>query len=415
MRDADVIVIGAGLTGLRAALDLVRAGLSILVVEGEDSVGGRMRTTPHDGFLLDHGFQVILGGYSELATVPLFETLKMGAFDSGARIRQNGSFFDFFDVRRHPAQAAVMLKAPFFSLGDMWRLFKYAELFLQPHPKPTGEPTSESLRRYGFSERFISGFLRPFLSAVLLDPTLSIDSSAARFYLKSFSRGAALLPQQGVQALPNLLAQQVGVSHILLRSRVDAVRPREIVLQSGETLTCQRVLCCTDAYAAAQMGGPVQTMPHRDSRTIYFAADRPPFRERLIALNAEQRGVLCSVSVSSNVQPSYAPSGKSLVAATIVGEGASIDEGEARARALQELREWFGEEALSWRHLQTFTIPRSVPARPRMELGVQEHNGILFAGDYLTYGAQNGALRAGREAARLVAAEFETISPERAA
>lgn len=415
MRDADVIVVGAGLTGLRAALDLVRAGLGVLVVEGEDAVGGRMRTTPHDGFLLDHGFQVILGGYPELARVPLFETLKMGAFDSGARVRLGGAFCDFFDLRRHPSRASSLFRSPLFSVGDMWRLFRFAELYSAEGPTATGESTLESIRRFGFSERFAGAFLRPFLAAILLDPSLSADASAARFYLKSFSRGAALLPQHGVQALPNLLAQQVGISHILLRSRVEAVRPGEVVLRSGESLTCRRVLVCADAYAAAQIGGPAQTMPMRDSRTIYFAADRAPFAERLITLNGEQRGLLSSVAISSNVQPSYAPAGKSLIAATLIGQGASLEEGEAREAAGRELIEWFGEEARSWRHLHTFSIPRSVPARPRMGMGVQEHNGILYAGDYLSYGAQNGALQAGRAAARAITAELDTISPVRAA
>jgi hypothetical protein len=30
------------------------------------------------------------------------------------------------------------------------------------------------------------------------------------------------------------------------------------------------------------------------------------------------------------------------------------------------------------------------------------HNRVVYAGDYLSYGSQNGALRAGREAATLV-------------
>lgn len=37
----DVIVIGAGLAGLRAALDLKKAGKAVLVLEARDRVGGR--------------------------------------------------------------------------------------------------------------------------------------------------------------------------------------------------------------------------------------------------------------------------------------------------------------------------------------------------------------------------------------
>lgn len=43
-RDADVIVIGAGLSGLMAARMMAGAGMDVLVVEASDRIGGRLRT-----------------------------------------------------------------------------------------------------------------------------------------------------------------------------------------------------------------------------------------------------------------------------------------------------------------------------------------------------------------------------------
>jgi monoamine oxidase len=42
--DPDVIVVGAGIAGLSAALALTRAGLSVVILEARDRVGGRIFT-----------------------------------------------------------------------------------------------------------------------------------------------------------------------------------------------------------------------------------------------------------------------------------------------------------------------------------------------------------------------------------
>ena len=55
-RDADVVVVGAGLAGLSAARSLVEEGLDVVVLEARERVGGRIE----NGFL--EGEPVELGG-----------------------------------------------------------------------------------------------------------------------------------------------------------------------------------------------------------------------------------------------------------------------------------------------------------------------------------------------------------------
>jgi len=51
----DVVVVGGGPSGLAAAHRLSRAGVAVRVLEAADRVGGKMRTSRRDGFVVDQG------------------------------------------------------------------------------------------------------------------------------------------------------------------------------------------------------------------------------------------------------------------------------------------------------------------------------------------------------------------------
>ena len=55
----DVVIIGAGVSGLACALELQKRGLRPLVIDASDAVGGRIRTDNRDGFLGSSGGSVL--------------------------------------------------------------------------------------------------------------------------------------------------------------------------------------------------------------------------------------------------------------------------------------------------------------------------------------------------------------------
>jgi monoamine oxidase len=89
---ADVIIIGAGLAGLNAALNLEAEGYKVLVLEGEDYVGGRVKTLDLPNGKINLGGQTIGPYYARVRdiafrlSVPLVappSRIKMGNFING--------------------------------------------------------------------------------------------------------------------------------------------------------------------------------------------------------------------------------------------------------------------------------------------------------------------------------------------
>ena len=96
------VVIGAGLSGLSAALTLQEAGADVTVLDASDRVGGRVGSDLIDGFILDRGFQLVNLNYSEIKRWGIGEELDFKLAPRSVRVSYDQSNVSLGDPRNLP-------------------------------------------------------------------------------------------------------------------------------------------------------------------------------------------------------------------------------------------------------------------------------------------------------------------------
>ncbi|MCC6509450.1 MAG: FAD-dependent oxidoreductase [Pirellulaceae bacterium] len=408
----DVIIIGAGLAGLCCARQLQTHGISFVILEAADAVGGRVRTDVVDGFRLDRGFQVLLSSYPELRRWLNLDELQLQAFVSGARVRYGGRFYELADPWRRPWMAVTSLFTHIGSVLDKLRVAKlrsqslagsYADRMRDPE-----RTTLEHLEQLKFSSQMIDRFLRPFLGGIFLDADLNTSSRMLNFVFRMFSIGRACLPAQGMQAIPEQLASVIPKQRLRLNESVVAISPGAVTLGSGQQVTAPRIVLAVDGPSAQRLLPASQANTRgRSVRCFYYSASHPPFREPILVLNGDGQGPINNLCVPTNVSSDYAPFGASLISVTVLDtcSGASIEVTEQQVR--NQLKDWYGAQAETWRHLRTYSIAyalpdQTCPALDQPQRPVRCGEGIYVCGDHRDNASIEGAMVSGRRAAEAI-------------
>jgi phytoene dehydrogenase-like protein len=412
MGETDVVVVGAGLAGLNCALELVRQGRSVCVLEADETVGGRIRTELHQGYRLDRGFQVLQTAYPELRNALDLPALELRAFVPGALIRFEGRFHRLADPWRQPLAALTTLLSPVGTLADKWRMALLRRQVLAASVDEIyarRETTAGAcLRERGFSDAIIERFFRPFLAGVFFDPTLSVSSRAFEFCFRAFAAGDTAVPAAGMGAIPAQLAAALPAAIVRTKARVTALSEGGVTLESGERVPAKAVVVATDGASTARLLGDEPVPGTRSTTCLYFAAEAPPVDEPILVLDATGHGPVNSLVVPTLLSRDYAPAGDSLIAVNVLGIPAPGDAAlEVAVRT--QLRDWFGDAVDSWRHLRTFRIPDALPLQtPPVEnpryCESRRADWLYVCGEYRNAPTINWALYSGRRAAEAVVA-----------
>lgn len=398
--EVDVVIVGGGLAGLSAARRLDRAGVEWLLVEASDRIGGRVTTDVIDGWHFDRGFQVLNTAYPRLPALVDVEALDMRYFTPGVLVRRGGELHRLENPLREPFAAAQSLTSGVGTLSDR---LKFAALATKCATLPAARllearetTTQEMLRKAGLSHRMIEEVLRPFFSGVFGDRSLETSSHVFAMFLRSFARGKIGVPAAGMAALPAAIAGPLPYPQLLIGARTLSIEPGMVVTEGGQ-INCRAVIVATDPSSASDLLPQLPKSDMHGLTTFYFGADRAPLNEPTLVLDGDRREIIANTVVISNAAPEYAPTGKSLIAASVVGVSAPSSASEAVIRV--ELARLYGVPNDDWELLEVVNIPEALPAarvpQDNLRKPVDLGDGLFVAGDHRDSPSIQGALAGG--------------------
>ncbi|MFT5130077.1 MAG: phytoene dehydrogenase-like protein [Rhodothermales bacterium] len=401
-----VHIIGAGIAGLHCADLLRRRGIEVLIHESSDRVGGRMRTDHIKGFLIDHGFHVMQSGYERVRQQVDFAALNARAFSPGARVIRmidgRPRVHTYADPFQAPLTALSALRTEKFF--DLIRIARLRRALLRRSSDAAflgGDgSTRDYLRSLGFTAAFVHRFLRPLFAGIFLESELATSERMFRFVFAAMAQGQMLLPENGIQAMPEQLAGRVGRDKICFGVEARANGPEEIMLGSVVSAAAQVILAHPE---------PEEEGRRRSVWTVHLDADHSPVPGGFLVLNGDYelgKTLIAHLAIPSDVQPSYAPPGRSLVTVTVVGDAAEamgLSTPDAVAgRVRTELAGWFPESAC-WSTLAIQKISAALPAREAgsdlRAIAEVAPDDLIRCGDHSLHGSVEGAVRSAESAA----------------
>jgi protoporphyrinogen/coproporphyrinogen III oxidase len=173
--DCDVLVVGAGISGLTAAFQLTKRGLAVEVIDAAPRPGGVIGTEHRHGLLYERGPNSILD------TGPFINEMLGDLGILNQRIEMSAMAAKRFIVRGGrlnalPTTPLAFVTTPLFSAGAKLRLLK--EPFVRRAPENTEESVAQFvLRRLG--REFLDYAVEPFVAGVYAGDPAELSLSAA--------------------------------------------------------------------------------------------------------------------------------------------------------------------------------------------------------------------------------------------
>ena len=380
----EVLIVGAGLAGLNAAIHLEVAGVDVTVIESSDRAGGRVASDVIDGFICDRGFQLINAQYPALQELDVLKELD---FIEAPRVIEV-CLGDRHHVIGDPRQVPwTVLDKATGSIPEKIALLRFIAGRVNP-----GESIGQALRTTGTCYERV---LRPFLQGVFLTDPNNVDALYGHSIIKSFVNGRPGVPRKGVGELSKALAKRV--SNIVYYTQVDRIDQTSVHTNNG-TYTAKKILIATDATTATQLLGLTEVPRMAGCITWYHAVAQNPSGNGRLIVDGQRRGPIINSVVMSDISSNYAPHGQHLISTTT---DLNVTESDVR----RHLAIMWGTSTHEWQFVAKYEIPAALPIHNvgralSQSMKINDHH--FVAGDHRTVPSQQGALFSGRLAAQLI-------------
>ena len=403
-----IAIIGAGVSGLTAAITLQKAGYQTTIYEANSFVGGRVYSDTSRSQILDHGFQVMLDAYPAVQEFLDVEALKLRKFVPGSIVFKDGKKYRLGDASRNSSFLWSTIVAGVGSIKDKWLVFSLSrklkqksiqEIFASPEVT-----TLAYLQDFGFSAKMINSFFKPFYAGIFLETELSTSSRMFEFVFKMFAEGNATIPAQGIKAIPEQLAAQLPKESLILDKKVTSVVGNEITFENGEKATSDFTIIATPA------GKLVPNLANQEQNwhqvtVLYLDTDHTGFDEAIIGLVANEDSLINNFHFLQDVFDDH----KNIISVSVVKKH-TLNNEQLTERVIKELREETGIKASSL--IKMFHINKALPQLNSLnncmhptETQLTEH--IFLAGDHLSNGSLNAAMLNGKAAAQAVMSKID--------
>lgn len=385
-RKSDVLIVGAGLAGLSAAIQLQDAGRSVTLLEASDRAGGRVASDHIDGYICDRGFQLINAKYPALIELDVIDEIDFIPAPRVIEVSLGSERIPLGDPRTAPFSALHR------GTGSLSEKVNFARFIFSKIKSQ--QSLGQALRKAGCGTTY-ERVLRPFLQGVFLADPDKVDAIYGQIVLRSFVTGSPGVPKFGVGQLSQALASRV--KDLQLNVRAERILGTTVQTSAGE-FQASDIVIATDATTATQLLELGEVCRMQGCVTWYHATEHNPSGTGRLLVDGQNRGPIFNSLVISDISREYAPSCMHLISST-------TELGTTDSEVRRHLSIMWGVETRDWQLIAKYEIPSALPLH---EVGktlsaptkISDH--LYMVGDHRTVPSQQGALFSGSLAAQLI-------------